>query len=506
MSAALSVIERAGLGTIRGDASVVVNGVQHDSRHVVPGDLFVAVPGANDDGTRFAPEAIAKGAVAIAAERAIDVAVPLVIVASARRALGAISAEIYGHPTRAMRVIGVTGTNGKTTTTWLIESMLDRIGARPAMMGTVVFRGPGVSRAAVHTTPEGDDIARFAREVLDHGATHLVMEVSSHALAMLRVDAVRYEVAAFTNLTQDHLDFHGTLEAYGEAKARLFTDLEPQVAVVCVDSEFGVELAKRSRAERTIRVSRSGAEAELVARSFESTRTGIEAEIAFGSTRAALRSPLIGDHNVENLLVAIGCGLALGYDLETICAALSDAKGAPGRLERVETDRDLAVLVDYAHTPDALVRALAALRPITPGRLLVVFGCGGDRDRGKRPLMGEAAARGADVCVVTSDNPRTEDPDAIVDAIVPGLERGGQAKANDASHPRGYVRIVDRAAAIEHAIVHARPGDTVLIAGKGHEDYQIIGTTKRPFDDREVARKALEAPPRRRGPGNGAVA
>jgi len=482
------------LGVVHGDGSIEVTGVHHDSRAVGAGDLFVAVPGVTVDGSRFAPRAVDSGAAAVAAERQLDLDVPQLVVPDARSALGKLAAVVYGRPTEQLAVVGITGTNGKTTTAWLVESVLAGAGARPAMMGTVTFRGPGIERVAPHTTPEGDDVARFAREVVDAGATHLVMEVSSHGLALARVDAVRFRVAAFTNLTQDHLDFHGDLDAYGEAKARLFTDLAPAASVINVDDTFGAKLADRASGELWRCSLHSEAEAEVRVLSWSMDRSGIHATVTTPSGDAVLHSPLLGAHNLENLLVASGAGLALGIELDQVVAGLRDATGAPGRLERVEDPRDVAVLVDYAHTPDALARALAALRPITPGRLFVVFGCGGDRDRGKRPLMGAAAAAGADLCVVTSDNPRTEDPAAIVDEILPGVSGAGQRAievADLAGAEHGYVTRVDRAEAIDVALAAARAGDTVLIAGKGHEDYQIVGTDKRPFDDREQARAAV---------------
>jgi UDP-N-acetylmuramoyl-L-alanyl-D-glutamate--2,6-diaminopimelate ligase len=481
---------------VRGDASVVVHGVQHDSRRVVAGELFAAIPGTSADGSAFVAEAVQRGAAAVLLERGLDgLVVPQVIVADARRALGHAAAVVFGHPTFALDVVGITGTNGKTTTSYLVEAAIAAAGGRPAVMGTVTFRGPGIERVASHTTPEGDDVARFAREVVDAGASHLVMEVSSHGLALHRVDAVRFRVAAFTNLTQDHLDFHGDLEKYGEAKARLFVDLDPGSAVLNVDDPFGAALAARVRAPRWRVSMRAGADAEVRAVSWTAGREGIRARVTTPRGEMALNSPLLGAHNLENLLVALGCALALDLDPEGALRGLAAAKGAPGRLERVEDPRDVAVLVDYAHTPDALARALAALRPVTPGRLLVVFGCGGDRDRGKRPQMGEAAARGADVVVVTSDNPRTEVPGEILKAIEPGVHQGGLSRvAGDlAGAASGYVVIEDRREAIAAAIGAARAGDTVLIAGKGHEDYQIVGTTKRPFDDRIEAARAIAA-------------
>ena len=502
MNAAVTLADlvREGVaGRVLGEPRTALSGVHHDSREVCPGDLFVAIPGRASDGARFVRDALARGAVAVLTQEALaDVPVPQLVVADARRALGLAASVVYRHPTFALDVVGITGTNGKTTTAYLVEQALAASpSAKPAVLGTVEMRGPGFSRSTQHTTPEGDEIARFAREVLDLGATHLVMEVSSHALAQHRVDAVRFRVAAFTNLTQDHLDFHETMASYADAKDRLFLELGPGASVVNVDDPHGATLASKLHGRNLWRCSRRAeADAEVRALRWSMDASGLVAEVATPRGEVTLRSPLLGAHNVENLLVALACGLALGLELHALAAALSVAPGAPGRLERVEDPRGVAVLVDYAHTPDALERVLAALRPVTPGRLLCVFGCGGDRDRGKRPLMGEAAGRGADVALVTSDNPRTEEPAAILAEIAPGVVRSGQPLVDVAALAdcaRGYALLVDRRQAIRAAIAAAHAGDTVLIAGKGHEDYQILGTTKHPFDDRLIAREAIAA-------------
>lgn len=493
----LADLVREGLGTMsHGDPSTTVTGVQHDSRAVGAHDLFVAIPGATSDGTRFAADAVAKGASAIMTERALDIEVPQILVNNARRALALAAAVVYGHPTFSLDVVGITGTNGKTTVSYLVESALRSMeGVTPAVMGTVSLRGPTGERPAPHTTPEGDEIARFAREVRDAGATHLVMEVSSHALALHRVDAVRFRVAAFTNLSQDHLDFHQTMDEYFAAKEKLFTDLAPSAAVINVDDARGAMLAKKVRT-KTWRCSTSAAEGpEVRVLWSKMERAGLVAEIATPLGAVSLKSPLLGSHNLENLVVALGCGLALEMDPHAFARGLSTSTGAPGRLERVAHPADVAVFVDYAHTPDALQRVLHALRPVTPGRLLVVFGCGGDRDRLKRPLMGEAAAN-ADLVILTSDNPRTEVPSKIMNEVVPGIERGGKLAVSESgmrSGSAGYLSIEDRRQAIQAAIQLARPGDTVLIAGKGHEDYQIVGTQKVPFDDRVVASAAIRS-------------
>ena len=509
MRLALEQLRTTGLvRSIRGDARVEVSGVRHDSRAIEPGDLFVAIRGDSSDGARFVDTAIDKGARAVLADREIACSVPLVIVDDARKALGPVAERVYGEPSRAVPVIGVTGTNGKTTTTWITDEALTLAGYAPALIGTVELRGPGGFReTAAFTTPEADATSRFLRAMIDRGASHLVMEVSSHALALHRCDALTFDVAVFTNLTQDHLDFHPSMEAYFEAKARLFLDLSPRVSIVRIDDAWGARLASavssviaRDTRRSLLRVSRDPlADAEIKPRSWSSTREGIVGDITTPWGSLALRSPLVGAHNLDNLLFAAATMGALesargGIELDVIAGALSRIKGAPGRLERVESERDLAVLVDYAHTPDALTNALAALRPLTPSRLFVVFGCGGDRDRGKRPLMGRAAAEGADVAVITSDNPRTEVPSAIVEEIEPGVVSSGIPRVDGdalATTTRGYTVEVDRRAAIGLAIGAARAGDTVLIAGKGHEDYQILGSRKVHFDDREEARAAL---------------
>ncbi len=495
MTLTLRELVARGLGIeVWGDADAVVRGVRHDSRAIEPGDLFVAMSGRNVEGARFAADALRRGASALAVEERLDLDAPQLRVANARLALGALAAAVYGDPTAELRVIGITGTNGKTTTAWLLDDALRALGHSPALLGTVESRGPGFRAPAPFTTPEGDEIARFARRMVDAGATHLVMEVSSHALAQHRADAVRFEVAAFTNLTQDHLDFHLTMEAYFAAKARLFTELSPLASVVNVDDSFGARLAPTARG-KLIRVSREKNEAELRVTSWSMDRGGLRASIDVGGDSLELASPMIGAHNLDNLLLALGCLCALGIDASQAANALGASRGAPGRLERVDGLRDAMVLVDYAHTPDALARALATLRPITPGRLIVVFGCGGDRDRQKRPIMGEAAAHGADLAMLTSDNPRTEDPYAILAAIEEGVRAGGMPKVAGSidAVEAGYDVCEDRREAIRRAIFAARAGDTVLIAGKGHEDYQIRGAERLHFDDREEAGAAIAA-------------
>ncbi len=473
---------------------VVLKGLVSDSRRVRPGDAFAALPGRSVDGSKFVEQAIQRGAVAVLAEREIATSLPVLVIDNLRQRLGTFAQYVYGDPTRTLTTIGVTGTNGKTTVTHLIESVLQAAGKSPALLGTVAMRGPSGEEAAELTTPESDRMARFASESRDAGATHLVLEVSSVALTERRVAGMHFAVAAFTNLSHDHLDYHGTFEAYGEEKARLFTEYAPGTSVIVTDSAFGAALAKRARG-RVIRCSTTGDAAELRVLDYASSREGLIASIETPSGRYTLKSPLFGAHNLENLLVAIGCAIAVGLDVTTILQALETATGAPGRMERVADPRGVLVLVDYAHSPDAIERALAALRPLTAGRLSIVFGCGGDRDRQKRAPMAEAAVRGADLAILTADNPRTEDVNQILADMEPGAARHAPKLDSAAMRTasRGYVVVPDRAQAIAVALKAAQAGDTVLLAGKGHETYQLVGNTRYAFDDRIQAARALSS-------------
>jgi len=472
-----------------GDAAVRVSGVRHDSREVEPGELFVARKGESVDGAQYISDAVASGAAAVmAAPGVVDPAqlgVPLVVVGDPAAALAYAASAVYGHPSFSLDVVGVTGTNGKTTTTHLVRAAVDGALGRPScgVLGTIGHTFANWHANARHTTPEADEIARAMAAMRARGATHVAIEVSSHALALGRVKALRFRVAALTNLTQDHLDFHGSMRAYAEAKARLFTELGPAASVLNVDDPFGRELAGRLGGA-ALRVSaRIGADADVVPRELRVDSNGAEARVRTPTGDVKLSTRLIGAHNFDNLLLALGIAHALDLDLERAAAALSSEPGAPGRLERCDVPADdLAVLVDYAHTPDALARVVEAVRAAAKARVWCVFGCGGDRDPTKRGPMGEAVGLRADVAIVTNDNPRTEDPRAIADAVAAGVRRAG----------REPVVELDRRKAITLAVRSADPGDVVLIAGKGHEDYQIIGHVKHPFDDRTEARRALE--------------
>jgi UDP-N-acetylmuramoyl-L-alanyl-D-glutamate--2,6-diaminopimelate ligase len=479
-----------GTREIAGDAGVRVRGVRHDSRAVERGELFVARRGASADGAKFVADAVSRGAVAVmSAPGAVDPAragVPVLFVDDPASALAYASSAIYGHPSFALEVVGITGTNGKTTTAHLVRTAVDgALGTRACGVIGTVGHSFGDWRIEAHnTTPEADDLARAMAEMHARRATHVAMEVSSHAIELGRVRAIRFRVAALTNLTQDHLDFHGSMRAYAEAKARLFTEHGPGAAVLNVDDALGRDLAGRVKSPRVRVSAHPGADADIAPRAARVDSTGIEATVRTPHGDVRLASRLVGAHNLDNLLLALGVACALELDLWRAADALSREPGAPGRLERCDgPGDDVTVLVDYAHTPDALARVLDAVRAITPGRVVCVFGCGGDRDPTKRGPMGEAAARRADVVIVTSDNPRTEDPASIADAVVRGVRGTG----------REPILELDRRKAIDLAVRSASEGDLVLIAGKGHEDYQVVGAVKQPFDDRSEARRALEA-------------
>jgi len=480
-------------GDLAGDPEV--RRVTGDSREVIPGAVFFALPGTKLDGHAFAPEAARRGAVAVVAERPVECApATLLLAPSARRAMALAAASLHGHPGERLALAGVTGTNGKTTVAYLVEACAAAAGLPLGVLGTVTHRWPGVERPAGHTTPESTFIQASLAEMVAAGARAAVLEVSSHALAQERVAGLRFAAAAFTNLTRDHLDYHGDMEAYFAAKRRLFTEhLAPGgVAVVNARDPFGARLADQLGPGPRVWRFGSRTDDALGASAVVSDLGGLAAVLRTPAGPVAIRSPLVGAHNLENLLCAAGLALALGIAPEAVARGLSASRGAPGRMERFE-GRGVSVFVDYAHTDDALAHAIGALRALAPRRLLCVFGCGGDRDRGKRPLMGRAAAV-ADLAVVTSDNPRSEDPAAIVADVLPGLEGTGRRRLSERearAGADGFLVEVDRRAAIALAVACAREGDAVLVAGKGHEDHQVVGTERRPFSDREEARRAL---------------
>jgi UDP-N-acetylmuramoyl-L-alanyl-D-glutamate--2,6-diaminopimelate ligase len=481
------------LGTLPGR----VTGVAYDSRKVTAGELFVAIPGFKQDGRRFAAEALGRGAAAVVAEGADPLpgsATARILVPSSREALARLADAYYGHPSQRLTVVGITGTNGKTTTSLLVEALLGAGGRPTGVIGTIQYRVGAQAEAASQTTPEALELQALLARMVQAGVGGVAMEVSSHALALHRVDGTEFDVAVFTNLTQDHLDFHRTLEAYRDTKARLFALLAAgkkprRAAVVNVDDPAGAAMIAAAAADARVRILSFGfhERAEVQPRRWESGMDGIRLEaISSHSPHGAIEitSPLVGEHNVMNLLGAVGVGLALDMEPRQIGRILSQVATVPGRFERVEAGQSFMVVVDYAHTPDALERVLTTARKLLApgGRLGVVFGCGGDRDRTKRPIMGGIAARLADRAWVTSDNPRSESPEAILAEIETGIppEAAGRHES-----------IADRGQAIVGAVAWAREGDVVVIAGKGHETYQIIGGEVLPFDDREVARTAL---------------
>ena len=462
-------------------ADVEVDGLAYDNRTVTPGTLFFCVPGFSRDGHDFAGDAVERGAVALVVERPLPFAVPQVRVQSVRRAMAPAAANFNGDPTRRLEVAGVTGTNGKTTTAFLVRSVLEADGRRTGLLGTVTSVIGGVVHPVERTTPEAIDLQRTFRTMVDAGDAACSMEVSSHALELHRADAIHFSVALFTNLTQDHLDFHPTMEDYFAAKRRLFFDLAPRNAVINVDDEYGARLAtdlERAGRESPITFALER-DATYRACDVHTGLNGSQFTISGPEGAFDLISPLRGRFNVYNALGAFAAARSLAVPADSAIQALEGAELVPGRFQPVEAGQDFAVLVDYAHTPDSLENVLRAARELAAGRLHVVFGCGGDRDRGKRPLMGEIAARLADRVIVTSDNPRSEDPEAIIEQILAG------------SGP-GVEHNVDRREAIEQAIAGARSGDVVVIAGKGHEQGQEFARGRKiPFDDATVAREVL---------------
>jgi UDP-N-acetylmuramoyl-L-alanyl-D-glutamate--2,6-diaminopimelate ligase len=477
-------------------------GVTHDSRAVRAGMVFVACRGLRADGTAFAPMAIAAGAAAVVAERPPDAAVPVpwAVVTDARLALALLAAEYYGHPSREMPVVGITGTNGKTTTSFIVRSIFETAGTSCGLLGTVGYNLGGRTLDAPRTTPEASDLQRLLREMRDEGAGACVMEVSSHALALRRVAGVRFAAGVFTNLTRDHLDFHADMEDYFSAKRRLFEQLPPDApAIINIDDPKGTVLADTVLADtalggtvlaNTSRLVTYGITkpADVSPGPLSISLDGLRFDIRLPQGVVHVRSALVGKPNVYNILAAAGVTAALGVPLDAIEQGLARLSGVPGRFEMVSrTGDDITVVVDYAHTDDALRNLLETARSMAPRRLVTVFGAGGDRDRPKRPLMGMVAARLSDVVVITSDNPRSEDPVRIIEEV----KRGADSETRQSGAE--VVTIVDRAAAIEHAVSQARGGDVILIAGKGHETYQVIGDRATPFSDVAVAREALDA-------------
>lgn len=489
--------------TVGHAADPEVTAICYDSRKVDPGAVFVAIEGLAMDGHRFISDAVQRGAVAVVCRKPATADVAVIRVLDPRAALAHLACSFYGQPAESMILVGVTGTNGKTTVTYLLEQILKQAGQRPGVVGTINYRYADQVFDNPVTTPESLELQAILRQMEEAGVTHVVMEVSSHALDMHRVDGCSYDVAVFTNLTQDHLDHHGDMANYWACKKRLFTDFlkpadaaHPIRSMVNGDDPKGCELARMLGAA-TLRSATYG-DGEILPLGVTQDLTGIRGSIATPDGEIPFASPLVGDFNLENILSAAGAALALNIPQAGITAGIDATACIPGRLERIAEGGQRTIFVDYAHTPDALENAISALRTLTPARLITVFGCGGDRDATKRPIMGEIAARLSDLAVVTSDNPRSEDPLAIIAQVEEGVRRASTQRLSAEALKSGwqgkaYVVEPDRMAAIDAAIQVTGNADAVLIAGKGHETYQILADETIHFDDREAARQVLAA-------------
>ncbi len=489
---ALVELARVVDGTLEGDGSVVVTDVVHDSRKAGPGKLFVAVVGSSVDGHDHIGAAVAAGSPAVCVERPVESIVPSITVADTRMAMGPLADTVHHHPSADVAVVGVTGTNGKTTVTHYVEAMALRAGLTPGLIGTIGARMAGERVPLERTTPEATDFQRLLAAMRDRGCELVAAEVSSHALSMGRVRGTRFEVAAFTNLSQDHLDFHGDMASYLEAKRTLFTDYEVGTAVINVDDPVGEEMARAADAP----VVRVGSGEDAGAENLDLGPGGADFDLITPWGRQRVHAPVSGRFNVDNVVVASVCCLAAGISFDAVVAALADLPPVPGRFQRVSGADPVTVIVDYAHTPEGMRQVIGAARELTTGRIIAVGGAGGDRDRDKRPLMGEALST-ADFVVVTSDNPRSESPASIVEAVAAGVLPGTPHEV-----------VVDRRQAIGRAISEASPGDLVLVLGRGHEPFQELADGKVEFDDRLVA-AALLAEARSSanyGPGTGSIA
>lgn len=476
-----------------------ISSLVQDSRKAGPGSLFVALRGSRVDGHRFVVQAVQQGAGAVVVEEGAVAAVPgdaaVIVVQDTRKALAALAIKFHDHPSRRLKLIGITGTKGKTTTSYLVKSIIEAAGFTTGLIGTIEYRIGDRVLPAPNTTPESLDLQELLAGMVTQGAGYCVMEVSSHALALGRTDGCAFEAAAFTNLAPEHLDFHATMDGYFSAKRLLFTGLaQGKAAVVNIDDPRGREIVEGTSA----RVVTYGVSALADIRPRDTVRTAMNGLRFTARTPAGdidIESGLVGGFNVSNILAAVGIGTALGFPKAAISSGIASMRAVPGRMERVDEGQTYGVVVDYAHTEDSLVALLAAVRGMAPRRVITVFGCGGERDRSKRPKMGVAALQGSDLVIVTSDNPRTEDPLAIIEEIEAGMTETGQRIERpalaSAAGKTPYLVVPDRAAAIAAAISLAESGDMVVLAGKGHEDYQIVGDIKHHFDDREEARKAI---------------
>lgn len=488
---------------VGGDTELEIQGLCYDSRQARAGGLFFALRGMEIDGHRFVEQAVAAGAVAVVVEDSsfVPQGFPFVKVADSRLAMSLMAALFYGKPTAMVPLVGITGTNGKTTTSYLIEAILLQAGIPAAVLGTVSYRFREHAILAPNTTPESVDLQRTLRELVDLGARGVVMEVSSHALEQRRVDGCRFDIGVFTNLTRDHLDYHHDMDSYLASKLRLFSELlnpdkdKPRrKAVINSDDPYGEIIARHSACP--VVCFGMGPEARVTAREVVFSVEGIRGLLATPQGEIGFQSRLLGRFNLYNILAAAAVGIAMELPLEAIRAGIEGHANIPGRLERIENERGVALLIDYAHTGDALENVLRTLREIATGRIITVFGCGGDRDRGKRPLMGEIAGRYSDLAIVTSDNPRSETPKAIITEVRAGIlpleiREYAPDELAEGFNDKGFTTLESRRDAIRLAARLARPGDIVLVAGKGHEDYQIIGRERLHFDDREEAAQAF---------------
>ena len=487
-----------GKPVVTGGTDPDILSVHYDSRSVRPGGLFVAVKGLESDGHRYIADAVKRGASAIVAEQIPELDAPGLVtvkVSDSRKALALIGAAFYGHPSTKLHLIGVTGTNGKTSTTYLIESIFEKAGLKTGVIGTINFRYNGNVFPNPMTTPESLDLQRILYDMERAGISHVLMEVSSHAVDLHRILGLSFDTAVFTNLSQDHLDYHKTMDEYWACKKRLFTEyLQPPLshkktsAVINIKNTEGIEL--KSLVSVPILTTGNGT-ADIRLDNASLDIRGISGTLTSPMGSIAVTSSGIGQHNLENILSAAGAALSAGVTLDAVARGIVDFN-VPGRLERVANTRGFHVFVDYAHTPDGLLNVLRTLRPLTQGRMITVFGCGGDRDKGKRPKMGKIAEQFSDLAIVTSDNPRTEDPDTIIGHILEGMEKNRISLERLSRSSQGLAVVPDRRSAIALAIKYAEANDTVLIAGKGHETYQILRTGTIDFDDRIEARKALE--------------
>ncbi|MBN2105665.1 UDP-N-acetylmuramoyl-L-alanyl-D-glutamate--2,6-diaminopimelate ligase [bacterium] len=462
--------------------TISVSGIRSDSREVNPGDMFVAVNGYTSDGHEFIPQAIQQGAIAVVSEKSVpESTVPIIRVDDSRHALAYLARRFFDCPDKSLIMMGVTGTNGKTTVAYLLESIMNYCGISCGLMGTVTYRWPGHQQTASHTTPDAVCLFGMLRKMKEEGAQAAAMEVSSHALALHRVAGIEYRIGIYTNLSRDHLDFHRDFQDYSEAKAKLFQQVAPDgIGIIYGDDPYATMMAEACRA-KTVLFGEKATDQDYLLRRDRITSTGTHFSLKHGSKQIKFKTPLLGGFNVLNASAAVISALEMGLDAKKIQQGLTAVTHVPGRMEGFRSEKGFWVVVDYAHTPDALENALKTARCFTKSRLITIFGCGGDRDHGKRPEMGRVAADLSDFIIVTSDNPRTENPHRIIEDILTGIPASSM-----------LLVIEDREAAIRAAIVQAKAGDTIIIAGKGHEDYQILGNERIHFDDREIVQKYLD--------------